>query len=129
MAEAIFAHIWNGKANVRSAGLFAAEGSRAAGNALKVLKENDMALDHRSKQLKAEDIHWATYVFTMTENHKQMLMDMYPAAADKIFTLKEYVDGQGDDVDVRDPFGGGLEVYRATFWELRELIARLSIEP
>lgn len=129
MAEAIFNHIWNGKADVRSAGLFAAEGSEAAGHALQVLKENNMKLEHRSKQLREEDIHWAKYVFAMTRGHKQMLMDMYPAAADKIFTLKEYVDGRDGDLDVIDPFGGGLEVYRATFQELHDLIARLSIDP
>ncbi|MBM7714485.1 low molecular weight protein arginine phosphatase [Siminovitchia sp. FSL H7-0308] len=128
MAEAIFHHIWNGKADARSAGLFAAEGSKAADHALKVLKENNMKLEHRSKQLQEEDIHWAKYVFTMTEGHKQMLMDMFPAAADKIFTLKEYVNGRNGDLDVIDPFGGDLEVYRSTFQELRGLIARLSID-
>ncbi len=128
MAEAIFNHLQNGNAFARSAGLFSAEGSRAAENALRVLDENKMQLDHRSKQLVEEDIHWASYVFTMTRAHQEMLMDKYPAAADKIFTLKEYVVGPEGNIDIADPFGGDISIYRETFKEMKSLIEKLSLD-
>ncbi|RST77067.1 low molecular weight protein arginine phosphatase [Siminovitchia acidinfaciens] len=127
MAEAIFNHIQLGKAFARSAGLFSSEGSRAAQNTIKVLEENKMQLDHRSSQLNEDDLHWAEYIFTMTKGHKDILMDMYPAAADKIFTLKEYVEGPEGNLDIVDPFGGDIHTYRTTFAELKNLIERLSL--
>lgn len=128
MAEAIYNHLQKGDAFARSAGLFSSEGSRAAQNTIKVLEENKMPLDHRSSQLIEEDLHWAEYVFTMTRGHKEILMERYPAAADKIFTLKEYVEGPEGNLDVVDPFGGDVHTYRATFDELKSLIERLSLE-
>ncbi len=128
MAEAIFNHLKNGDAFAKSAGLFSVEGSRAAENTLRVLEENKMHLDHRSKQLVEDDLNWATYVFAMTKGHKDMLMDKYPAAADKIFTLKEYVDGPKGSIDIVDPFGGDIQTYRATFQEMKDLIERLSFD-
>lgn len=128
MAEAIFNHLKAGDAIARSAGLFSAEGSQAAQNSLKVLHENKMQLEHRSKQLVEEDIKWASYVFTMTKGHKEILMEQFPAAADKIFTLKEYVEGTEGNLDIVDPFGGDVHTYRATFQELKDLIERLSLD-
>ncbi|GIN90840.1 protein-arginine-phosphatase [Siminovitchia terrae] len=128
MAEAIFNNIQNGNAFARSAGLFSAEGSRAAENALRVLAENKIQLEHRSKQLVEEDLESASYVFTMTRAHKEMLMDKYPAAADKIFTLKEYVKGPEGNIDIVDPFGGNIHTYRETFQEMKSLIEKLSLD-
>lgn len=128
MAEAIFNHLKTGDAFARSAGLFSAEGSRAAQNTIKVLEENKIRLDHRSKQLVEDDLNWASYVFTMTKGHKEILMDNYPAAADKIFTLKEYVEGREGNLDIVDPFGGDIHTYRATYQELKSLIDRLTLD-
>ncbi len=108
-----------------SAGIFADNKAPAAGNAIKVLEENGIELKHQSKQLELEDILEASYVFTMTAGHKMLLMDQHPGAADKIFTLKEFVNGRGGDLDVNDPFGGNLAEYQATFEELKDLINRL----
>lgn len=126
MAEAIFNHLHTEAAFARSAGLAAFEGSRAAGNTLKVLDENKIRKNHRARQVGEQDVLAADYIFTMTQGHKVMLMDLYPAAADKIFTLKEFVNGKGSDPDIRDPFGGDVAVYRDTFRELEELILRLN---
>ncbi|MFD1708733.1 low molecular weight protein arginine phosphatase [Siminovitchia sediminis] len=128
MAEAIFNHLRSGEAFARSAGLYSVEGSKAAWNTLKVLEENKMELDHRSKQLTEEDLDWASHVFAMTSAHKAMLMDQYPGAADKIFTLKEFVDGPHGSQDIADPFGGDIDTYRSAFKELKDLIRRLSLD-
>ncbi|MCJ8007915.1 low molecular weight protein arginine phosphatase [Lederbergia wuyishanensis] len=125
MAEAIFNVVWNGKGEAKSVGMFAAEGENAATNAIDVLKEHGIEINHRSKQMTKEDLDWAYLVLTMTTSHKNMLLNIYPGAADKIYTLKEYVNGLGNDSDVLDPYGGDINVYRSTFTELKELINRI----
>lgn len=125
LAEAIFNHLKTGDAFASSAGIFAFEGSEAAEHTIKVLEENKMKLDHRSKPVEEEMIKEADYVFTMTKGHKDVLMEKFPGAADKIFTLKEYVLGPDGDLDILDPFGGDLDTYRATFKELKGLIEQL----
>lgn len=125
MAAAIFNNRWPEKGQARSAGLFATEGQDAAFNASTVLNEHGIEIEHQSSQVKKEDMDWATHILTMTTAHKKMLMNHFPEASDKIFTLKEYVRHSEHDFDVMDPFGGDLEVYQMTFTELDDLIGRI----
>lgn len=126
MAETIFNHLMSEDKKARSAGLFAANGSSAAYNAREVLHENGMQISHSSELLDETHLTWATLVLAMTTGHKILLMERFPGAADKIFTLKEYVNGNNGDLDVLDPYGGDLDVYRATFAELKALIGKIS---
>ncbi|WP_031406646.1 low molecular weight protein arginine phosphatase [Geobacillus vulcani] len=109
---------------VKSAGVFAAEGSEASVHAKTVLKEKGIEAVHRSSQLKKEHIDWATHVLAMTSGHKEMIVERFPEAKDKTFTLKQFV--SGTDGDIADPFGGPVEAYRAARDELEKLIDRLA---
>ncbi|RLQ93503.1 low molecular weight protein arginine phosphatase [Falsibacillus albus] len=123
MAEAILRNKQNDQIEVRSAGVFAFDGSPASTNTKKVLEENNISHSHTSSLLKEEDVKWATYIFTMTSGHKATVLNMFPQAGDKTFTLNEFVDGKG--LDVADPYGGSVEIYRETFGELDKLIDKL----
>lgn len=123
MAEAILKSMELPGVNVRSAGLFAGGGSISK-NAHSVLSDEGIDFDHWSRSVEAEDIRWASLILTMTASHKEMLINQYPQSADKVFTLKEYVDGFAGDVS--DPYGGPESVYRRTFEELKALLARLQ---
>ncbi len=128
MAEAIFNHQWGEKGMAKSAGLFAVEGENAAQNTIRVLQENGIKCMHQSRALNKDDLDWATHVFTMTTMHKDLVMNSYPAYADKIFTLKEFI-GEGEhSLDIADPYGGDDAVYRRTFAELNELISKMFTE-
>ncbi len=59
---------------------------------------------------------WATYIFTMTEQHKMLILNQAPYVSDKLFTLKEFADEQGE---VSDPFGGSLQTVRTDFRKVR----------
>ncbi|KRG15847.1 phosphatase [Virgibacillus soli] len=128
MAEAIFNHKWGKKGVAKSAGLFAMEGESAAQNTIQVLQENGIECMHQSKGLNKDDLDWATHVFTMTTGHKDIVMNSYPAYADKIFTLKEFLGEDIGSLDVVDPYGGDGTVYQMTFTELNELIGRMFKE-
>lgn len=125
MAEALLRHKGKDLFKVKSAGVFAADGQKASFQTQEVLKENDIIHEHQSSSLSPEDIQWADYIFTMTEGHKRSIAKVFPQAADKMFTLKEFVTEDEFDRDVSDPFGGSLDVYRSTYNELDGLISRM----
>jgi protein arginine phosphatase len=125
MAEAILkSHNIEG-VSVKSAGVFAMEGSDASLNAKLVLQENNIEHVHSSKMLTIKEVEWATYILTMTESHKNMILSQFEEAEGKTFTLKEFVEQDEDDLDVVDPFGGDIDVYRQTFQELQTLIEQV----
>lgn len=132
MAEALLKHHSDGTMNVRSAGIFASEGSPASQQSIEVLKEEGVELDHSSKPLTKDSMEWADLVLTMTEGHKHAILSQFPARKDAVFTLKEHVseDAQSEQSfpskDVSDPFGGPVDVYRQTFIELQSLIRKLQ---
>ncbi len=128
MAEAILRSMNVENIDVRSAGVFAANGSDASTHAKKVLEMNDINHRHQSKLLTKEALDWADYIFTMTNSHKQSIVSQIPQAVEKTFTLKEFVKEDGYDLDVLDPFGGTLEIYQATYKELSDLIQQLVIK-
>lgn len=124
MAEAILKSKNITGVDVKSAGVYAANGIPASQHAQKVLKEQNIHHTHESSTLTSELAEWATYIFTMTESHKEAIVRMLPNVKDKTFTLKEFV-GYGEDRDISDPFGGNLEMYRRTYLEIHENIEKI----
>lgn len=149
MAAAIAARLGEERGlavTVTSAGLAAREGDPATPEAIQALAEMGIALQgHRARQVTAALVHDADLVLTMTAAHKRRLRQLYPGAADKIFTLKEYVRGRratpaaagesrGEaaaggaaaayDDDIPDPIGQPLAVYQATARVLAELVGQ-----
>jgi len=107
------------------------DGGDISENAKRVIRDADIDFTHFSRQVSEEDVRWADLILTMTSAHKQLVMQAFPFAADKIFTLKEYVRPYGSH-DVSDPFGGDVHMYRQTFQELNiltnELFTKLNDE-
>ncbi|MFC7391866.1 low molecular weight protein arginine phosphatase [Scopulibacillus cellulosilyticus] len=91
MAEALLRHKGKDIFRVKSAGVFAGDGSPAHPNAIKVLKDRNISFDHRSQSINKTLIDWADMIFTMTGNHKNQLCQQYPESIDKTYTLKEYI--------------------------------------
>jgi protein arginine phosphatase len=123
MAEAILTNKKLPTVKVRSAGVYATDGQDASGNAKVVLTENQIQHQHRSSLLTQQDLEWATYVLPMTSSHKDAILQYFPTAEGKVFTIKEFV-GEGEQ-DIIDPFGGNVEIYRKTFQDLEETVDKL----
>ncbi|MFL6560768.1 MAG: low molecular weight protein arginine phosphatase [Bacillus sp. (in: firmicutes)] len=121
MAEAILKNKDIDAIEVRSAGIYAANGSEASTHAKKVLEDNGITHNHRSSLLTKAEVEWADLILTMTASHKAAIQQQYPHAGQKVFTLKEY-SGDSFSYDVVDPYGGSLALYEATFRELDGLI-------
>ncbi|MER1998745.1 MAG: low molecular weight protein arginine phosphatase [Lysinibacillus sp.] len=106
---------------VKSAGVYALDGGEMSENAQTVLNEQGILHQHQSAQVTEENLKWAHLILTMTRAHKEMILRSYPQFADKTFTLKEYVTPY-TSLDVSDPFGGDVQIYRQTYEELTKLI-------
>jgi protein-tyrosine-phosphatase len=106
---------------VKSAGIYAANGHEASDHVKQVLRNNNISHQHQSTLLTKTEVEWADLILTMTGSHKTAILQQYPLAARKLFTLKEY---SGEEVtrDVVDPFGGNLAIYQVTYQELERLI-------
>lgn len=124
MAEAILKHKQLSNIEVRSAGVYAHNGGAMSMNAKKVLLENGILENHRSSEIDPLYIDQADVILTMTRSHLHALLQYFPQAANKIYTLSEYVNGKA--TDITDPYGGNIDVYRQTFEELQQLVDALQ---
>ncbi|WP_223701039.1 low molecular weight protein arginine phosphatase [Sutcliffiella deserti] len=125
MAEAILASKKIEGVKVRSAGVFAMQGSAASYQAQEVLKENGITNQHTSSPVTEELIEWASLILTMTSKHKVLLEDRFPKAHGKTYSLKEYA---GEYGEVSDPFGGSIHTYKSTWDELQALMEKVIMK-
>lgn len=116
---------------VTSAGIFALEGQKAADNAIKIAEENGLNLaEFRAKAINPQLIQEADIILTMTNSHKEQLQKLVPEAKGKTFLLKEYsgnLEEAGNlspSLEVGDPFGQPIHVYRACYKELSNAIEK-----
>jgi len=124
-----------GEIEVTSAGTYAMEGAKASPQAVVVMKEMDIALEeHRSTPITEELVKEADLILTMTLNHKNALVCMAPEVKEKTFTLKEFVaEGMGNvgefhHLDILDPFGQSVGVYRDCAVEIKEYLIKLVMK-
>ncbi len=106
---------------VDSAGVFAPIGDCAADNAVAAMKKRNIDLSLlRTKPLTAELIGMADIILTMTDAHKILVEGM---ASDKVFTLSEYADSEGD---ISDPYGGDIEEYEEVAEQIHDLLTDIA---
>ncbi|MCM3700967.1 low molecular weight protein arginine phosphatase [Paenibacillus macerans] len=80
---------------VRSAGVAAAKGAAMSMHAEAVLKDRGIADKFESTPLHGELAEWADLILTLTQGHKRQAVYTFPHTADKIYTLKEFVEDDG----------------------------------
>ncbi len=124
MAEAILKSNNIPGVEVKSAGIYALEGSNASENTRRVLEEQGLTNNHQAALLNESLVNWTSYILTMTKGHKEVIVSSFPNAVKKTFTLKEFAGVVGDH-DIMDPFGGPIELYRNTFNEMNETISKV----
>lgn len=83
---------------VKSAGVSAWDGTPMSDHAAAVLKENHVEgyETFASTALSEAEVVWADLILTLTVGHKRHVLQRFPAAADKTYTLREYAEpGEG----------------------------------
>nr|WP_281363420.1 low molecular weight protein arginine phosphatase [Paenibacillus lemnae] len=103
MAEGMLRKLAAGRnidVEVRSAGVAAVDGMSISRHAESVLRDQMVDGSFASKPLSRELVQWADLVLALTQSHKQYAIRQFPEAADKVHTLKEYV--ENDEQVIRD---------------------------
>ncbi|MFM9281914.1 low molecular weight protein arginine phosphatase [Paenibacillus jiagnxiensis] len=77
---------------VRSAGVAAMDGTSLSRHAEAVLRDHGISEPFRSTSLHRELVEWSDLILTLTQSHKRQVIQRFPAAAGKTYTLKEYVE-------------------------------------
>lgn len=81
-------------AEAKSAGVAAMDGTPMSKHSATVLQNKGIrdGDKFRSSELTADLVNWADIILTMTSQHKRYVLEAYPEAVEKTFTLKEYAD-------------------------------------
>ncbi|MBO7748867.1 low molecular weight protein arginine phosphatase [Paenibacillus sp. MWE-103] len=126
---------------VRSAGVSTVDGLPVSDHAQSVLRRRDIRHNNGSTALESGSVTWADLILTMTASHKRHLLQRFPSAVDKTYTLLEYVyrDEEGlrriaeleslyTDFQMKQALGGQLtDAERARLLELEAGIPSFDI--
>lgn len=109
---------------VSSAGTSAWNGAPASDGALLVALEHSVDLSgHRARQLSREIVMEQDVVLVMGPHHLERAEAL--GGEGRVHLLTHYAAHGSTDRAVSDPFGGDLDVYRATYEELEQEIKRV----
>jgi protein-tyrosine phosphatase len=109
---------------VRSAGIYALDGGSMSKNGQLVLENASIPITHTSTSINKQIVDWADLILTMTDSHKQSILQIFPHTKTKVYMYKEFVTPQNVQ-DVSDPYGGDVRTYENTFQELNALTEEL----
>jgi protein-tyrosine-phosphatase len=113
-----------GEFNITSAGISTIDGLDASKHSISALKEMNIDLkNHKSKVLTLDLVESSDLILTMTKVHKDIILNSLPQFSNKVFTLREFADNK--DIDIIDPFGGNLEIYKITAKDIQNTINKL----
>lgn len=124
MAAAMYNHLNKGSDRFAvSMGLYAYDGMPISGNAAAALEEAGIVSDrdnpyrdHRARSVNEDILAGCDYIVGISEAHTLELISRFPAIASKIYSMPKAIS---------DPYGGGLEVYKACLAEITEGIKEL----
>ena len=113
---------------VYSCGVFAMEGDTPTYEGIQVMKEYGIDLrNHRATNIKNSNIEDMDIILCATTSHKNNVINMYPNLKEKVYTMKEYAGYDKNDMDIKDPWGYGIETYRKCAAEIEDCIDKLML--
>jgi len=81
---------------------------------------------HRSQRATKEMVNKSDIILVMEKLHEQRILELAPAAKNRVFLLKEFAKISDNDMDIADPIGRTWEFYSQTFATIKEAIERIS---
>lgn len=116
---------WAGAVQASSAGTGALDGSKAASNAVKVMREAGVDIaGHRARSITEAIVGEADAIVCMAEEHREEIVGWLPEALDKVMLLGELDPGR-ESPDIDDPIGGDEARYRRTRDDIDRLMPLL----
>lgn len=83
--------------------------------------------DHRSRSLTPEMAGSADLILVMENSHKRFIQNLLPEMLEKTFLLKGF-GKRGRKLEIADPIGGDLDIYRTCYDEMEGEIKRVLPE-
>ncbi|MDO5825722.1 MAG: hypothetical protein Q4Q22_05040 [Methanosphaera sp.] len=122
IAEAIFKSLVT-DVEVTSAGLYAPNGERASGNAIKICQYNGLDLsNHRTRNFNNLDIDDDDLILTATCDIRDIIKKTNENV--EVYTIKEFA-GEKEYLDIKDPYGDDIMVYEICYCEIREYLEKI----
>lgn len=113
---------------VYSCGVFAMNGDVPTYEGIQVMKEYGIDLkNHRATHIRNSKIEDMDIILCATTSHKNNVINMYPGLKEKVYTMKEYAGYDKNDMDIKDPWGYGIEVYRNCAKEIEDCIDKMRV--
>lgn len=112
-------------AEIFSCGIYAETGDYATYNAIEAVKDYEVDItSHRATNIRVSKIKEMDLILCATVSHKQSVLYLYPELKEKVYTMKEYADicKDGQDLDIKDPWGYDLNVYNHCASEIKECL-------
>ncbi len=113
---------------VYSCGIYAYDGDIPTEEASEVMEEYGVDMStHKATNIAHSKIKEMDLILCATMQHKNTIIRMYPELKDKLYTMKEYINdnNQPKDLDIKDPWGYGIETYRFCASEIEQCIDKL----
>lgn len=116
---------------VDSAGTLGIVGAPASPEAVRALREVGLDLTgHRSKGISRPDLESSDLLVAMTRDHLEYLAEHFPRGVDRRLLLRAFEHGADPDrlaLDLPDPIGAAVEVYREQFGVIRTCVDHLVL--
>ena len=113
---------------VYSCGVYAETEDWATYNAIESMKYYDVNIEnHRATNIRDSKIEEMDIILCATVSHKQSVLYLYPKLQGKVYTMKEYakIDDNGQDMDIKDPWGYDMNVYETCAREINNCIEKI----
>lgn len=114
-------------AQIYSCGVYAETGDYSTYNAIEAMKEYEVNIEnHRATNIRESKIEEMDLILCATLSHRQSVLHLYPELKGKVYTMKEYakLDKNGQDMDIKDPWGYDLNVYYNCALEIKKCLER-----
>lgn len=91
------------------------------------MKDYDVDMkNHKATNINNSNIEKMDLILCATSSHKNSVLQMYPKVKEKVYTMKEYVqDEKKEDIDIKDPWGYDIEIYRFCAGEIDTVLEKL----
>ncbi|MEG1705443.1 MAG: low molecular weight protein arginine phosphatase [Clostridia bacterium] len=98
---------------ISSCGTNAINSQKSTLNAIDVMKKYNVDLtNHRATNIYNSNILQYDLIITMTVIQKENILKLYPKLIGKVFTLKEYTKTNDKYLDIDDPWGFDIQIYK-----------------
>lgn len=112
---------------VLSAGIMMADGLGASFETRELLAAEGIDVSkHRSRRVTKDMLNKADLVLVMEGAQEHRILQMHPAAKNKLFLLKEFARVEGNDLNIPDPMGRDTRFYEQTLGIIKEAVEKVS---